>query len=170
MFWKMEMEGRWELARPVFEHFAHFHFRSHLQTLINRKKPSNQTLSFPEVLPSDSQHRRSYNCSPLPLLTPLLTCVNRVSCAGRNSERTFPHECQVQPLKANIWRHQTIYRLIKRARSCLLIHVHSVCMCARQRRREHPRCQSGVRVCGIWRAAEWCSLWHHSCRQGLSRE
>lgn len=145
MFWKIEMEGRWELARPVFEHFAHFHFRSHLQTLINRKKPSNQTLSFPAVLPLDSQHRRSENRSPPPCLPPLLTCVNRVLvlCAGRNSKCTFPRECQALPLQANIWRHQTIYRLIKRARSCLLIHVRSVCMRARQRRRENPRCQSG---------------------------
>lgn len=27
-----------------------------------------------------------------------------------------------------------------------------------------------VKDCGIWRAAKYCSLWHQSCRQGLSRE
>lgn len=38
VFWKVEMEGLWELAHLFFfEHFAHFHFRSHLQTLINRE-------------------------------------------------------------------------------------------------------------------------------------
>lgn len=38
MFWKVEMEGMWELAHFFFfEHFAHFHFRSHLQTLINKE-------------------------------------------------------------------------------------------------------------------------------------
>lgn len=37
MFWKVEMEGLWELAHLFFERFAHFHFRSHLQTLINRE-------------------------------------------------------------------------------------------------------------------------------------
>lgn len=45
MFWKVEMGvggvgagvgGNWHVIF-LFEHFAHFHFRSHLQTLINRE-------------------------------------------------------------------------------------------------------------------------------------
>lgn len=40
MFWKVELEEMWELEHLFFsslERFAHFHFRSHLQTLINKE-------------------------------------------------------------------------------------------------------------------------------------
>lgn len=138
---------------------AHFHFRSHLQSLINGESHQIKLEQSQRCRPEANWRRRLSSLPPLarypsPLTPPRPPLCKRsfaIFAKRKDPEVSSPSTCRrAAPV---CMEHALVPVPFCRRAFCGAF----VCMCARQRRQAEPEVSVEVSNCGIWRAAEWCS-------------
>lgn len=152
MFWKVDVGGcgNWHaLLFFIFlfflEHFAHFHFRSHLQSLINRESHQIKLEQSQRCRPEANWCRRLFSPAtsrsyPSPLMPPppppLCVCSLAIITKGKDLEALSPSTVSVPQLPLSFL-------------PCVRMHVRT------SGRQAEPEVSAEVSNGGIWRAAEW---------------